>query len=730
MKSSSKGFTLVEMLATIILLGIVATIVIFNMTQISKNSKAREYEAFRAAVISGAQAYASANGDVFSSLYTNKSYMFITTGDVIRAGFLDENLKNPYTNERIGKDELIKVLLDTATGALRFEYPGESTEDDDFLVALDDYVIFGEPYDCMTGLGTYKLAISNSNGDLISKEEALNNKHLTCSYEAGWRDLDESRRNVVNESETISNKDSIKYPDGSGTYKVKYTFLTEHGSLKEATRNVMVLDTFEPGFELKAVSNVSQNDFNNAETIKIDESTGKYQEFTPIIGDDCSSFTYLVFKPSLIGADTRNSNYTLTRTINLETGKYVEGTSSSVEELANKSTEFDKIYTVRDGDNDYRLDVTTKGHYFIKYKLDSSKDVNIVQDIRIPSCKISGQDSSYDTNRTININEPYNTQGILRYEILLNRKDENTPEMPLVGINKADDSTPITFSSLNNEETCYLGERTYTNAIIRAVNNEGFISDWSDYININITNKLYDILDKEQTGNEEECNTKCYSETKYSNSLKDDISCSYCSKYKYIKNHDNIFYILGRTNNEIIIGDESIHEELVDSMETKDDTWVIEREEDEPLTQDYQYTDVKFEAFTNAINDADSKLNQCPSDIYVQKTFGTDTTEEYTAYTGLITYQDYTNIFKNALTPNFAVPMSGGMMFELTMEPDYLKEVENKYYYFVNEDGDLEPLNVGDVKDLRTYHLIDKNNSYICSGEGTDSSPYVLASSC
>ena len=63
------GFTLVELLVTIILLGVVGAIVIYNMTIVTSTSKEAEYERFVSAVKSAASVYADENPDVFKSLY-------------------------------------------------------------------------------------------------------------------------------------------------------------------------------------------------------------------------------------------------------------------------------------------------------------------------------------------------------------------------------------------------------------------------------------------------------------------------------------------------------------------------------------------------------------------------------------------------------------------------------------------------------------------------------------
>ena len=141
-RSRKKGFTLVELIATIVLIAVIGAIIIFNVTNISSTNRDSEYERFVAAVKSAAQVYADQNPDVFDSLYVNKAFVYITVGDLIEEGLLDENLKNPYTEKRIGAKERIKGNLDTDNGALTFEYPVNGNEEESFLVALSDYIVW------------------------------------------------------------------------------------------------------------------------------------------------------------------------------------------------------------------------------------------------------------------------------------------------------------------------------------------------------------------------------------------------------------------------------------------------------------------------------------------------------------------------------------------------------------------------------------------------------------
>ena len=182
---SKKGFTLVELLVTIVLLGVVATVIIFNVTNVSKNSKKTEYERFIASIKSSASLYADMNPEAFQDLYINKSFIYITVGDLINSGLVDEKIKNPYTGENAGKDELIKVSLDTTSEALTFEYPIDKkndTKQEVFMSAINDYIVWGEPYNCMQGIGSYRLALSDEEGNLITDVNKLQNDyHLACS---------------------------------------------------------------------------------------------------------------------------------------------------------------------------------------------------------------------------------------------------------------------------------------------------------------------------------------------------------------------------------------------------------------------------------------------------------------------------------------------------------------------------------------------------------------------
>lgn len=213
-----RGFTLIELLATIVLLGCVVVIVIYNMTSVSNTSKEIEYERYVAAIKSAAENYVKNKPEEFKDLYVNRSYVYLTIEDLLRSGNLNEDLINPYTDEKIVYEDKIKAYLSHETGNIILEYPVEKQEEM-FLVAIADYVLLGEEYDCMQGAGSYQLSLSDKDGNLIllGNQKIVDKYNFQCSLP--------------------SNFDSKQV----GTYEVNYTWITESGSKKSATRLLRVL---------------------------------------------------------------------------------------------------------------------------------------------------------------------------------------------------------------------------------------------------------------------------------------------------------------------------------------------------------------------------------------------------------------------------------------------------------------------------------------------------------
>ena len=67
-----KGYTLVELLVTLLLLGLLGGVIIFNVNNLSNKSKKSEYKRYIETILSAAKVYSNVNTVAFSELYDNK----------------------------------------------------------------------------------------------------------------------------------------------------------------------------------------------------------------------------------------------------------------------------------------------------------------------------------------------------------------------------------------------------------------------------------------------------------------------------------------------------------------------------------------------------------------------------------------------------------------------------------------------------------------------------------
>ena len=160
---NKKGFTLVELLATIIILGLLALLASTSVTKVIKESKGDLYTTQIKLVESAAEAWGAENID---KLPDDNECKYLTIKNLQDYGLIDKDLKNPKTGERI--DNNIKIKISSSkTGygndIINYEIDPDSIEGCSHampctLISGEAYTI-GAKYECDFGDGKRKFYI-------------------------------------------------------------------------------------------------------------------------------------------------------------------------------------------------------------------------------------------------------------------------------------------------------------------------------------------------------------------------------------------------------------------------------------------------------------------------------------------------------------------------------------------------------------------------------------------
>ena len=104
---NKKGFTLVEVIGVIILLGVIVGIATLTINNSLKKNKEALYEAQVENIIRNAKTWASRN--VFSLPEENNEFIIVTLGQLKKDGFAEDSIINPRIDEQFSNDLQIKI---------------------------------------------------------------------------------------------------------------------------------------------------------------------------------------------------------------------------------------------------------------------------------------------------------------------------------------------------------------------------------------------------------------------------------------------------------------------------------------------------------------------------------------------------------------------------------------------------------------------------------------------
>ena len=117
-----KGFTLVELLAILAILGAVILVSVPSIISTNKNSREKNYEQYQESIENAAEVYVETHPDKYNELKTvNNTEININTEDLVASGVIQGTLVNPKTDVQL-INEPSKVNVKNQNGTLIYNY--------------------------------------------------------------------------------------------------------------------------------------------------------------------------------------------------------------------------------------------------------------------------------------------------------------------------------------------------------------------------------------------------------------------------------------------------------------------------------------------------------------------------------------------------------------------------------------------------------------------------------
>ena len=118
---NKKGFTLIEIIITVTILVSLGLVITLGINKMFDKSSEESYEVFESKIISSADLYLANNQILINDLQTKRGWIDFTVKELISSGFIDENIIDPSTNEKVDINEKVRISLDS-DGLYRIEF--------------------------------------------------------------------------------------------------------------------------------------------------------------------------------------------------------------------------------------------------------------------------------------------------------------------------------------------------------------------------------------------------------------------------------------------------------------------------------------------------------------------------------------------------------------------------------------------------------------------------------
>ena len=218
---NKKGFTLVEVIVSLALLSLIGVAVGISLNKIFKNQEVKNYDEYVEKVKSSALLYANNTVDIINKLNSNYSYTVVTIKELVDKGYINKNLTNPLTKEKIKENEQIKIYYNE-NYEMMVEYPYEDAGEI-YLYTMNYNITYksNETGLCYKGL----------NGPTL---QLVNDQEKEKGKQAGKLSID--KNDIVAYMEDGSYCEDSKIDTSKiGTYKIRYEYTIDGTDVNKST---------------------------------------------------------------------------------------------------------------------------------------------------------------------------------------------------------------------------------------------------------------------------------------------------------------------------------------------------------------------------------------------------------------------------------------------------------------------------------------------------------------
>jgi len=211
---NKKGFTLVELLAVIIILGLIIAIAVPSVNKYLKTSKEKAYNLQISNMLKEVESYANINKDVLPK--TNGKEIRITLGQLKAEGLVKEDIVDPREDKKF--DDSIEFVIKKN----------------------------GNSYSYSVDEATVKTRSKNNNAPkIILSGSIVEYYHVGDLYEEKGYSATDSYGEVIEE---VTVSEELTMLSNPGTYKLTYTAVDKNGNSTTVIRNIIVIkNKYEDG---------------------------------------------------------------------------------------------------------------------------------------------------------------------------------------------------------------------------------------------------------------------------------------------------------------------------------------------------------------------------------------------------------------------------------------------------------------------------------------------------